>query len=348
MASSRSNLCVLSMLLLLAAVCEARWPWASAPAPAPCAEGPAGPPKSVEAILSEDFYSYTCPQATDIVKKTILSILEENRNLAGGFLRLHFHDCWVNGCDGSLLINSTADNQAERDGFTNFLIRGIPEIDRIKEALEEVCPNTVSCADILALAARDATVGVGGPSWPVFLGRRDSRVSLALDADTNLPFPSLNFTELVENFARKDFSAREMNVLSGSHTIGRTHCNGIGPNLYNYTGIDDLTNPNLDPIFAMVLKKQCPKGNRTNIVDMDRTNNLFDTDYYKGVLSHKGVFISDLALIENTFGLGVVTELVASSSSFFQEFANAMVKMGNLTPLTGTEGEIRKHCQFVN
>ncbi|KAL2608732.1 hypothetical protein R1flu_027305 [Riccia fluitans] len=318
MASSRSNLCVLSVLLLLAAVCEARWPWASAPAPAPCTEDPAGPPKSVEAILSADFYKYTCPQATDI------------------------------GCDGSLLLNSTADNQAERDGFTNFLIRGIPEIDRIKEALEEVCPNTVSCADILALAARDATVGVGGPNWPVFLGRRDSRVSLALDADTNLPFPSLNFTELVENFARKDFSAREMIVLSGSHTIGRTHCNGIGPNLYNYTGIDDLTNPNLDPIFAKVLKKQCPKGNRTNIVDMDRTKNLFDTDYYKGVLSHKGVFISDLALIENTFGLGVVTELVASSSSFFQEFADAMVKMGNLTPLTGTDGEIRKHCQFVN
>ncbi|KAL2623116.1 hypothetical protein R1flu_003321 [Riccia fluitans] len=342
MASARSNLCVLSVLLL-AAVCDAHWGWW---APVPVV--PAAPPTPVEAILSENFYSYTCPQATAVVKKVVLDILKKNRNLAGGFLRMHFHDCWVNGCDGSLLLNSTADNQAERDGFTNFLIRGIQEIDEIKEALEKVCPNTVSCADILALAARDATAGVGGPSWPVYLGRRDSRVSRALDADTNLPFPSLNFTELVQNFAPKGFGPREMIVLSGSHTIGRTHCNGIGPNLYNYTGIDDLTNPALDSKFARVLKKKCPKGNRTNIVDMDRTKNLFDREYFKGVLNHKGVFISDLALIENSFGLSVVTELVAKSSSFFKEFADAMVKMGNLSPLTGTQGEIRKHCQFVN
>ncbi|KAL2622985.1 hypothetical protein R1flu_003190 [Riccia fluitans] len=331
MASARSNLCILSVLLL-AAVCDAHWGW-WAPVGAPAA-----PPKPVEAILSEDFYSYTCPKATDVVKKVVLSILRKTEILPVA-------SC---GCDGSLLLNSTADNQAERDGFTNFLIRGIPEIDEIKEALEKVCPNTISCADILALAARDATAGVGGPSWPVYLGRRDSRVSRALDADTNLPFPSLNFTELVQNFAPKGFGAREMIVLSGSHTIGRTHCNGIGPNLYNYTGIDDLTNPALDSKFARVLKKKCPKGNRTNIVDMDRTKNLFDREYYKGVLNHKGVFISDLALIENTFGLRVVTELVAKSSSFFREFADAMVKMGNLSPLTGTEGEIRKHCQFVN
>ncbi|KAL3695041.1 hypothetical protein R1sor_008692 [Riccia sorocarpa] len=79
-------------------------------------------------------------------------------------------------------------------------------------------------------------------------------------------------------------SAREMIVLSGSHTIGHTHCNGISPNLYNYTGQDSLTdtNPNLDTNVADSLKNTCPKGNRFNIVDMDSSPNTFDSGYFDG------------------------------------------------------------------
>ena len=63
------------------------------------------------------------------------------------------------GCDASVLINSTSTNQAEKSGVPNRTLRGFDFIDRIKSLLEDECPGVVSCADIIALTARDA-VGV--------------------------------------------------------------------------------------------------------------------------------------------------------------------------------------------
>lgn len=56
-----------------------------------------------------------------------------------------------------MLINSTSGN-AEKDSAPNLTLRGFDFVERIKTLLEAECPKTVSCADIIALTARDAVV----------------------------------------------------------------------------------------------------------------------------------------------------------------------------------------------
>jgi hypothetical protein len=69
-----------------------------------------------------------------------------------------FMFCLMQGCDGSVLVNSTSNNQAEKEATPNLTLRGFDFIDRVKSLLEAECPGIVSCADTLALVARDSIV----------------------------------------------------------------------------------------------------------------------------------------------------------------------------------------------
>lgn len=57
-----------------------------------------------------------------------------------------------------MLLNSKGKNTAEKDGPPNKSLHAFYVIDDAKKAVEALCPGVVSCADILALAARDAVV----------------------------------------------------------------------------------------------------------------------------------------------------------------------------------------------
>lgn len=66
---------------------------------------------------------------------------------------------FVQGCDASILLDDSAAFVSEKRAKPNVnSLRGFTVIDIIKARLEEECPETVSCADILALVARGATV----------------------------------------------------------------------------------------------------------------------------------------------------------------------------------------------
>lgn len=87
-------------------------------------------------------------------------------------------------------------------------------IDDIKTELERRCPRTVSCADILTAAARDATILAGGPFWEVPFGRRDGRVSIAREA-TLVPHGHENITALLGFFQHLGLDILDLVTLSG-------------------------------------------------------------------------------------------------------------------------------------
>ena len=101
------------------------------------------------------FYSKTCPLAESIVHSTVQTHFQSNPTVAPALLRMHFHDCFVQGCDASVLIDGP---NTEKTAPPNLGLRGYEVIDDAKTQLEAKCPGVVSCADILALAARDSVV----------------------------------------------------------------------------------------------------------------------------------------------------------------------------------------------
>ncbi|KAJ6807126.1 peroxidase 27-like [Iris pallida] len=299
--------------------------------------------------LKADFYKNTCPGAEKIVLEEITKALSVAPTLRGPLVRLHFHDCFVNGCDGSVLLNGTKSSPAEKDALPNLSLRGFAVIDRVKAKLEKACPGVVSCADILAVAARDAVALSKGPSYPVLTGRRDSRRSVSNDTNGSLPPPFLSITQLHTLFASKGLSAKDHVVLSGAHTLGTANCAAFSPRIFNFTGRGDA-DPALDKNYVAKLKTKC-KGisDQTTLAEMDPGSFLtFDSSYYKLVLKRRTLFGTDDALLRDATAKALVQRFADNQSEFFKEFGVSMVNMGNFQVLTGTQGEIRKHCALVN
>ncbi|OIS96988.1 PREDICTED: peroxidase 9 [Nicotiana attenuata] len=302
--------------------------------------------------LFPEFYQFSCPQANEIVMSVLEEAIAKDPRMAASLLRLHFHDCFVQGCDASILLDKTSAFKSEKDAGPNKnSIRGFEVIDQIKARLEQVCPQTVSCADILALAARDSTVLSGGPHWEVPLGRRDSKIANLKKANTNIPAPNSTIQNLITLFARQGLSEQDLVALSGAHTIGMARCVSFRQRLYNQNG-DNLPDATLEKTYYTGLKTACPRiGGDNNISPLDFTTPVrFDNTYFKLLLWGKGLLNSDEVLL--TGKVKKTKELVKSYAEnealFFHHFAKSMVKMGNITPLTGLKGDVRKNCRRLN
>uniref|UniRef100_A0A2P2P1E8 Peroxidase n=1 Tax=Rhizophora mucronata TaxID=61149 RepID=A0A2P2P1E8_RHIMU len=301
--------------------------------------------------LFPQFYDHSCPKAQQIVKSIVAKAVAKEARMAASLLRLHFHDCFVKGCDGSVLLDSSGTLISEKRSVPNRdSARGFEVFDKIKSALEKECPQTVSCADIMALVARDSTVLLGGPSWEVPLGRRDSRDASLSGSNYNIPAPNNTFQTILTKFKLKGLNLVDLVALSGSHTIGNARCTVFRQRLYNQSG-NGQPDVTLDQSYAAMLRRRCPRsgGDQTLFFLDPHSPTKFDNSYYKNLVASKGLLNSDEVLFtKNQASMNLVKQYAVNNKLFFEQFAKSMIRMGNITPLTGSRGEIRKNCRKVN
>lgn len=298
--------------------------------------------------LAVGFYNEKCPQAEDLVLAEMRTLVDKDETIGPALLRFMFHDCLVRGCDASIMLVSR-NGTAERDALPSYGLRGYAEIEHIKAKLEDACPLTVSCADIIVMAARDAVYLSNGPRYAVETGRRDGKVSAEYDADNDLPPPSSKIVDLKTYFSFKGLGWKDLVVLSGSHTIGRAQCTTFASDrLYNYSGHVGQ-DPSLNKAYAAQLREMCEPGlaDDTTMVEMDpRSPYTFDLSYYRNVRANRGLFTSDQALLDDPWTSAYVERMAdaASPDEFFADYAAAITNMGRIEVLTGDNGEIRSAC----
>ncbi|XP_010267162.1 PREDICTED: peroxidase 17-like [Nelumbo nucifera] len=298
--------------------------------------------------LRPGFYAETCPAAESIVRDVMAKTMKREIRNAASVMRLQFHDCFVNGCDASLLLDDTPDMLGEKLSLSNInSLRSYEVIDGAKAALEQACPGVVSCADIIIMAARDAVVLSGGPNWEVKLGRLDSLTASQEDANRIMPSPRSNASYLIDLFSQFNLSVQDLVALSGSHSIGNGRCFSIVFRLYNQSGTG-RPDPAMDPEYREKLDRLCPLGGDGNVTgDLDATPYVFDNQYFKDLVSLRGFLNSDQTL----FSLDARTREYVQHFSrdqevFFAAFVEGMIKMGDLQ--SGRPGEVRKNCRKVN
>ncbi|CAN1170993.1 Peroxidase 59 [Linum perenne] len=274
---------------------------------------------NVESQLRFDYYASTCPKLGQIVRREVMNAIKAETRMAASLLRLHFHDCFVNGCDGSLLLDGSDSEKLAR-------------------------PNLNSARGFES----------GGPTWKVPLGRRDGLVA-NLSAANGLPGPFDNLTLIVSKFAAVGLDdISDVVSLSGSHTIGQAKCATFSNRLVNFsqTGAPD---PTMESNLVSELQTLCPltgDGNVTTAFDKGSTD-LFDNHYFQNLVNNRGILSSDQVLFSgNETATAAARSLVQIYSvnqfRFFGDFVRSMIRMGNISPITGSDGQIRKNCRVVN
>ncbi|KAK4357151.1 hypothetical protein RND71_022761 [Anisodus tanguticus] len=161
------------------------------------------------------------------------------------------------GCDASILLDDTAAFKGEKNANPNRnSLRGFEVIDTIKTQVEAACPKVVSCADILAIAAREGVFQVGGPTWTVPLGRRDARTASQSAAPTS-SLSTLNLHVLRKRPKRRRHDG----------ALGQPH--------------------NWPSTFAAT----CPaSGDDANLAPLDvQTPSRFNNNYYVNLVARRGL-----------------------------------------------------------
>ncbi|KAM2046757.1 hypothetical protein ACFX1T_005506 [Malus domestica] len=271
---------------------------------------------NVNAQLSSTFYSTTCPNVTSIVRGVVEQVQQNDIRIGAKLIRVHFHDCFVNGCDGSIMLDNA-------DG-----------IDSEKDA---------------AIASQILVSENGGPTWEVQLGRRDSRTANRAGT-TAIPGFRESLDQLSQKFRDAGLDSTDLVALSGAHTFGRARCSTFVHRLYNFNGTGN-PDPTIEAGYLETLRQTCPQnGNGDTLNDLDQsTRDAFDNNYFTNLQNNRGLLQTDQVLFSTSGDtVAIVNRFANSQSDFFDSFGQSMINMGNIGVLTGTNGEIRTNCRRVN
>ncbi|MCD7456330.1 putative L-ascorbate peroxidase 6 [Datura stramonium] len=219
------------------------------------------------------------------LREEIRKVLSKGK--AAGVLRLVFHDAGtfeidekIGGMNGSIVFEL---DRPENKG----LKKSLKILEKAKSQIDLV--QSVSWADIIALAGAEAVSLCGGPSIPIQLGRIDS---LLPDPEGKLPEESLDATSLKQCFERKGFSTQELVALSGAHTLGSK---GFG----NPTVFDNA-------YFKILMEKPwLSSAGMTSMVGLP----------------------SDRALVEDDECVRWISKYAEDQSLFFDDFKNVYTKL---------------------
>ncbi|CAI8611711.1 unnamed protein product [Vicia faba] len=297
--------------------------------------------------LSYNYYKNSCPNLESLIKKELVRLFLTDVTTPSAFLRLVFHDCQVQGCDASILLDTNnATHGSEMTSSRNFGIKHRETIGYIKSIVEEECPGQVSCADILILAAKVSVSLSGGPFIQVPLGRKDSTTSSPKEADAKLPSPTITVDEFIAIFKSKGMSIQESVSILGAHTLGVGHCLNIVGSLYNQE-IRDNMNLKFKTLLTLLCPTESPLTNLT-VVPIDMTPILFDNQYYRHILMGKALFGIDSSISRDPRTAPFVTRFAKDKRYFFETFSSAFVKLSSANVLTDMQGEVRRKCNQVN
>ncbi|KAK0597337.1 hypothetical protein LWI29_024221 [Acer saccharum] len=252
---------------------------------------------------------------------------------------------WRNwGCDGSILLGNSNGLTTETISYKNFGIHKLEVINEIKSSLETMCPETVSCADIIQLAAREAVSLTGGPYMEVLTGRRDTVSTSTKRADYQLPTADISVDKFIKIFKKKNISLEDGVALMGSHSLGISHCRNFEGRLW------PLPDPTLSPPFARMLQLICidPTLSDVAFAQNDATIFSFDNQYFIDILRGRGLLRIDSEIARDPRTQQYVYNFGQDTQKFFDRFSSGFLKSSEYKVLVGEKGEIRRDCRFRN
>lgn len=152
------------------------------------------------------------------------------------------------------------------------------------------------------------------------------------------------FSYLILRFLKPNYRKYCFYLISGGHTIGQARCVSFRDHIYKDTDIDSS--------FAKIRQGNCPKtvgSGDNNIAPLDlQTPTAFDNSYFKNLVNRRGLLHSDQQLFDGGSTDALVQTYSKDAEAFSCDFVTSMIKMGDIKPLTGSKGQVRKNCRKIN